>query len=102
MQDDDLYPSDGSYFGVPLEPVEQIISRKQEKAETLQAKAEIERVIRHFEERIKYRDSIDAITTDLEREPAMHQKLIEVNKLLKMALIEEKQLLEELLDIHAR
>jgi hypothetical protein len=101
MESEDLYPSDGTYF-VPTEPKEQVIARKKEKAETLQVKAELERIIRHFEERIAYRDTLDSINVSAVNEPELHLRACVTNDMLKMALSEEKQLLEELLDIHAK
>lgn len=102
MEDDNLLPNDSTFFGgVPLEPKEQVIERKKEKAQTLQALDEIKKVIEHFEERIKYRDTLSAIKPDLLKDPILHQKVCEVNYMLKLALMEEKQLLEELLRTHA-
>jgi predicted component of type VI protein secretion system len=101
MEDDNLMPNDGTYFGIPVEPVEQTVARKKEKAKTLEAKAEIERVIKHFEERIKYRDTLDSLNVSAINSPEMHLRACVTNDMLKMALIEEKQLLEELLDIHS-
>lgn len=97
--DDDLYPSDGGYF-MPREPQEQVIARKKEQAQTLEALKIIEQVIKHFEDRIKFRDSVESINVDIEKDPSLHQKVFQTHKLLKEALIEEKQLLEDLLETH--
>ena len=95
-------PSDGTFLGgIPREPVEQAVNRKKEKAQTLEALTVIQDVISHFTERIDYRDSLEAIKPDLAKSVAMHQKVCEVNDMLKLALIEEKRLLEELIEIHA-
>lgn len=99
-QEDDIMPNDGTYFGIPSEPLDQSIGRKKEKAQTLEALSVIESVIQHFTERIAFRDSLEAIKPDLTKDPALHQKICEANELLKMALMEEKQMLEELLEMH--
>lgn len=100
MENDDLYPVDGTFFSVPLEPEEQVLARKKEKARTLEAKAEIRRVIQHFEERIAYRDTLDAINVSPTQSPELHLRACIANDLLKTMLLEEKRLLEELLEIH--
>jgi hypothetical protein len=99
-QEDDLYPTDSTFFGVPTEPQDQINARKRERGQTLAAAKEIQKVVKHFEERIKFRDTLRAINVDLKQDPALHQKVCEVNYMLQLALEEEKQLLEELLDAH--
>ena len=100
--DDDLMPNDGTYFNPFQEPTEQKIERSKEKAKALEVKNAIENVIAHFEERINYRDTIEALNVNLEEDPALHQKKCEVNEMLKLALIEEKGLLEDLLSTHSK
>ena len=100
MEPDNIYPNDTTYFGVPVEPPEQVIARKKERAQTLEAANVIETLWKHFEERIAYRDSLSSIKPDLAKDPVLHQKACEVNTMLKLALVEEKEMLEELLEIH--
>lgn len=103
LQEDDLMPNDGSFLGgVPREPVEQDIARKKEKAKTLEALPVIKEVIEHFTQRIEQRDKLSAINVDMDKDPLMFQKVFEVNRLLKLALEEEKGLLEDLLETHAK
>lgn len=99
--DDDLYPASGEYF-LPREPQEQVVARKKEKAKTLEAVNELQRVIDHFQERIDYRDRLSSINVDITEDPELHQKVCAVNDLLKLALTEEKGLLEELLELYNR
>lgn len=101
MEPDDLMPNDGTWLGgVPIEPKEQLIERKKERAKALESKKVIEEILGHFQERIDYRGLLESIKVDITKDAALHQKICEVNDLLKMALEEEKQLLEELLEIH--
>lgn len=100
LQPDDVMPNDGTYFGL-REPVEQVVARRKEKAKTLEALSVIKKVIDHFDQRITARDSLASISVDLTVDPLLHQKICAVNELLKAGLIEEKQMLEELLEIHA-
>lgn len=100
MENDDI-TNNGSYF-VPREPIEQVLDRKKERAAALEARKELEKVIDHFNERIEFRDKLSSINIDITKDPALHQKICEVNDLLKLALIEEKGLIEDLLEIHSR
>lgn len=97
--DDDLLPNDGSLFDPMAEPVEQAVERKKEKAKTLEALPIINEVIQHFQERIDYQDKLSSIQVDISADPALHQKAFEVKRLLRKALAEEKQLLEDLLEV---
>ena len=99
---DNLMPNDGTYFGIPKEDVEQEVERKKEKAKTLESLSIIKDIISHFDERIEFRDKLSSIGVSIEVDPLLHQKLCEVNKMLKLALEEEKQLLEDLIDSHAK
>lgn len=98
MENDDV-SNDGA-FSPWREPKEQVADRKKEKALALEAVTVVEKLMKHFDERIKFRDSLDAIAVGLEEDPAMYQKVCETNRLLKMALIEEKELLQEQLDMY--
>ncbi len=100
---EDLYPNDSTFLpGVPSEPKEQSIARKKEKAKTLEALPVIQDVIKHFEERISDRNKLDAITVSIDKDPLLFQKVFETNRLLIATLEEEKSLLEDLLDTHAK
>lgn len=103
MDSEDLYPNDGTFMGgVPLEPIEQRLERKKERANTLEAAKISQAILDHFEQRITYRDTLDSIKPDLAKSPAMHQKACEVNAMIKLALIEETNLLRELLDMYVK
>lgn len=103
MENDNVYPNDGTFVGgVPLEPPEQTIERNKEQAKALEAKTIIEDMITHFDQRIAFRSDLDSIKPDLVKTPEMHQKICEVNSMLKLALAEEKGLLEELLEVHVK
>jgi hypothetical protein len=103
MEEDNAYPNDGTWIGgVPIEPPEQAVERKKERAQALEAASLIEVLLSHFDERIKYRDSLSSISVSLAEDPLLYQKVCEVNKLLKIALEEERGLLEELLVVNKR
>lgn len=88
-------PTNGDYFSL-REPVEQILERRSEKAKIVQELPLVKKAIAHLETRIKERDSIEAISVDIAEDAELFQKCYEVNRLLKQALIEEKELLEDL------
>lgn len=102
MDEDDVMPNGGSSYFVPREPEDQVRARKKEAAETLQAKDLAAELINHLDDRIVFRDSIESLNVNLIEDPALHQKKAEVNEMLKLALIEERQLLKELLEIHLK
>lgn len=99
MELDDVYPNDTTYW-MPQEPQSQVVERDKEKAKTLEAVDELRSIVKHFDERIADRDKLSSIKVDITKDATLHQKICEVNDLLKMALIEERDLLKELLEIH--
>lgn len=102
FETDNVMPNDGSSFYFPAEPQEQIISRKKEQAGLLEALKVTELMVQHFEERIAFRDTLGSIKVDVRTDPAMHQKMCEVNELLKLSLEEELGLLKDLLETYAK
>lgn len=101
--DDDVMPTDGTFLGgVPREPKEQVLERQKEKAKTLEALTAIQEVIIHFDERIEALGRLDSIANvSIVTDPADFQKAFLVNRLLIEALTEERQLLEEKLELYA-
>jgi hypothetical protein len=97
--EDDLMPNSGDYFSI-REPEEQVLERKAERAKLLADLPLVKKAITHFEKRISDRDSIESIKVDLQTSPEMYQKVCETNRLVKQALIEEKELLEELVNTY--
>lgn len=104
MEPDNLMPNDGTFMGgVPLEPTEQVIERQKERAKALEAKGVIEDIIAHFDERIDYLGRIDSIqNVSVTTKTVDFQRAFMVNKLLKQAMEEEKELLIELLSVHIK
>lgn len=99
MEEDDVSGNIARPY-YPKEPAEQTKDRAEEKAKVLQSQTVIREQIARMDERIKFRDSIEAIDVNLREDPAMHQKKCEVNDMLKLALEEEKRLLEDLLSTY--
>ena len=100
-QSDDVMPNGGDYFSI-REPLEQELDRKLERAKTLEALPIIRKTIAHLDQKIADRDKLSAIKPDLAKDPLMHQKVCEVNEMIKIALIEERDELEELLKTYKR
>jgi hypothetical protein len=101
--EDNLLPNDGSTYFLAREPQEQIIARKKEQAQILEALKVIDTVISHFDERIASLDSLESIAgVSIETKPADFQKAFLLNREIKQALIEEKGLLQDLVDTHKR
>lgn len=99
--DDDIMPNDGTYF-LPREPKEREIARKSEKSKVLQDLKMVEELLVHLEQRINFRNSIDSIGVDITDNPALHQKMMHVNQLVKQELEAERGWIKDLIDTHAR
>ncbi len=90
---DDLLPNNS-----PLafqEPEEQKTERNKAKAEALKAMPVIEAEATRLRERIAFRNGNAAITVDLSKEPAQHQREMYGNQQVIKYLVEELQELEE-------
>lgn len=96
--DEDL--SNNSSYWRADEPLEQKLDRKKERAAALETINELKQIIEHFDERIAFRDTLSAVNVDLAKDPALHQKICEVNELLKLGLIEERGFVQELIDMY--
>ena len=100
ITEDNLYPTQGEHFQPNTEPEEQSIERQKEKAATLQALPVLQELVEHFDERIEFRNQLSSVEVDLEQDPALHQKMCAVNQLLAEQLRQEKQFIEDLLEVH--
>ena len=103
METDDVYPNDGTFIGgVPLEPVEQVIERKSEKAQTLQALPELKKMITRLDERIKWYETTtnipDEVRTNTKEFLITHNSYSATAK----ALTEERNYLQDLIDAYAK
>lgn len=99
-QEDDVYPNDGTYF-MPREPEDQDIARKQEKAKTLQGLSVLKEVVARLEARIEFFHSLDAIPAQEKTNPERFMTRHNANEMARNSLIEEKEFIEGLLDVHA-
>jgi polyribonucleotide nucleotidyltransferase len=101
MQDDNIMPNNGDYFSIQ-EPLEQRLEKQKERAKILSELPKIEMVVKHLEKRIKSLDKLSSIKVDISEDPALFQKAHEVNRLVKYALEEEKNNLEDLINTYKR
>lgn len=96
---DDMYPNNS-----PMafkEPVEQVVERNQDKAESLKAMPVIKAELKRLQERVAFRDSIKSISVDVSDDPLLHQKMMIVNGLVRDELQKEVVSLQELVDQYA-
>lgn len=98
---DDQYPNAGEYFSIK-EPKDQVREREQEESDVERLEPLLKELIAHWDERIKGRDSIDAIEVSLEDDPGLHQKMMHVNQLMKEQLQLERSLLVDKLDTYRK
>jgi len=90
---DNMYPTNGEYF-TPKIPAEQADELEKEQSEVFNSLPIIQGLIERLDERIAFRDSIKAISVDIQENPELHQKACAVNEMLADALKEEKSILE--------
>ena len=101
METDNVMPNTGDCFGL-REPVEQEIERKKEKAHTLEELSVLKSLVTHFEDRIKFYDSVSSIPNAVKADPKQFLIMHNANELTKKCLVSEKEYLESLLDTHAK
>jgi hypothetical protein len=100
---DDLYPNDPTFFGgVPLEPVEQIIERKKERAQTLEGATVLKDMINRMDERIAFYEKNSSIPDDVRLDPEQFLIMSNSYKLAAEALQNEKEWIVGLLDANAK
>jgi hypothetical protein len=100
--DDNLMPNDGTFFGVPTEPEDQIVARKKERAATLEAKQEIDKVIERLNNRIEATDSVrQALKLAVAYGCSRDEALIALD-VVRQQLEEERLWLSDLLEVHAK
>jgi hypothetical protein len=102
MQEDSMYPNDGTYFGVPVEPEDQIIARKEEKAATLEAKKEIDKAIVRLSDRIDATSLIRTALNIADSYGCTRDEALIALDITRQQLEEEKLWFVELLEIHAK
>lgn len=95
MQPDSVYPSDGEWFA---QPDQQVQEAHKEKNELSQAKPLVRKVIKRFDDQIKFYDSIDSVTVSLNESPAEYQRVMETHKLIKQYLQGERDYIMSLLE----
>lgn len=97
MDDNDMYPNDGSYF-LPKEPAGQVNERKRERAKALQGQAILKEVVARLEARIEFYQSVDAIPDEVKTDPVAFMQMHNANQLTRDNLRAEKDYIESLLD----
>lgn len=101
--DDDLMPNDGTFLGgVPREPLDQILGRKREKAQTLEGLNELKGIVNRLQEQIEFYERNSSIPDDVRTKPkqflVMHNSFSEVAKILRG----EKEYIEDLISSYIK
>lgn len=78
MQEDSVYPNDGTYFGgVPLEPQEQAIERKKERAQTLEKDDILKDLLERWQQQLTFYCSTKNISDEVKLDlPKLGQVMI--------------------------
>lgn len=101
MQGDDLYPNDGEFLGgVPVEPQDQRLERKAERAKTLEALPELKKMVKRLQDRIDFYEKTTSIPVDANTEEFMISH--KVYSLMAQTLRSEKEHLEGLITANAK
>lgn len=98
--EDNVMPNDGTYF-TPAEPEEQAISRKKEKAHTLEALPILKDLLEHFDEQINFLGSVDAMPKSVKTDPVKFMNVHNANELARKVLTSEKEYIESLIEANA-
>lgn len=101
MENDNIMPNDGSTFYLPKEIEEEVVSRKKEKAKTLEKLAVLKEIIEYLEGRIAFYGSVDSIPDVVKVDPEKFMHVAAANSLTKACLITEKEYIEGLLQQYA-
>jgi hypothetical protein len=102
MEEDNVYPNDSSQYFMPREPAEQIIERKKEKAQTLEALNEFRAIVNRLEERIRFYESVANIPDEIRTKPDEFLIMHNTHTLMVRTLTSEKEYIEGLLNAHIR
>lgn len=94
IQEDNMYLNDGEYFQNVLKPKDQANEQENQKNEVLTALPLLNEMVKRFEERIAFYQSIDAIPDEVVSIPEELAHVIQGNKLAARCLKNEKNILE--------
>jgi|GEM_PF-841676 len=97
--DDNLYPNDGTHYEVTV-PEEQKREETSEKAKAQAGRELLTELIKRWEERIRFYDSLNSIDVDVADTPEKHQLQVLANKQTKANLLTELDYLEGLKQQH--
>lgn len=100
MEEDNLAPNDGTWFGIG-EPTEQIIARKKERALTLEALPVLKDLVKRLKARIEFYNSMDSIDDDIKLDVKKFMVVYNANKLTRDNLQVELARIEGLIEDHA-
>lgn len=96
MEEDDMMPNDGTYF-FPREPKDQVLSRKKEKAQTLEGLTVIQDLLKRWSEKIAYYESIRAIPEEVKLNETQFMHTVAGHAVVLEILETEKEYIEELI-----
>lgn len=75
--EDDVYPNDSTYFGVPTEPKEQAIERKKEKAQAIEKENVLKDLLERWEGQLEFYRSTKNISDEVKLDlPKLGQVMI--------------------------
>lgn len=100
--EDNVYPNSGEYFSPFTEPLEQALDRKKEKAKVLEALKLSEEMLKHFDERLEFYDSVSSIDVEIREDPERFMRAWLVNREIVQILEQERNWLEGLVEQYKR
>ena len=95
MQEDNLMPRQGEYFGMTV-PDDQTNAENKEKSEVTNELPVIDTVLKHLDKSIKFYSSVESISDDVLTNPDEFMHIVAANKLVVSILKTEKENLKTL------
>lgn len=102
MEPDDLYPNDSSNFDPFREPIDQVVARKKERAQTLESASILRDIIAQLEYDIAFYGSVDSIPAEVRVKPKQFLIVYNANLLTRDVLRIKKEWIESLIEASAK
>lgn len=98
---DDVAPNSGEFWNPLREPADQSVSRKKEKAATLEALTVLQSVVDRLEIDVAFYGSVDSIPSEVKANPEQFLIMHNANEMTRNALKKKKDYIQGLMDTHA-
>lgn len=101
MQEDNLYPNDGEFFGVQVSD-EQTQDKEREQQEVIGSIPVLNEIVKRFDDRIEFFGSVRAYPDDVKTDPAKFMHTVAANDILVANLESERDYIKGLIDEYVK